>query len=117
MARRVAITGLGAVSALGHDAASLWSALAGGECGIRPITGIPTERLGVSIAAEVRGFDPAAHFDERRLPLLDRVAQFALVAGRQAVGQAAQAGIAELLPDPQRGGVVLAAGIGHQTLD
>ena len=116
-ARRVAITGLGAIAALGHDAASLWSALCAGECGIRPIAGIPTERLTVSIAAEVRGFDPAAHFDERRLPLLDRVSQFALVAARQAVGQAAPEGVAGWLRDPQRAGVVLAAGIGHQTLD
>ncbi len=115
--RRVAITGLGAVSALGGDVASFWAAAGRGECGIRPIAGLPTERLGVKIAAEVSGFDAAAHFDERRLPLLDRVAQLAVVAAREAVAQADAAGSRDWLADPQRTGVVLAAGIGHQTLD
>jgi nodulation protein E len=58
-----------------------------GRGGIATITGIPTELLNVKIAAEVRGFDPAAHFDSKKLPLLDRVSQFALVAAREAVAQ------------------------------
>ena len=48
---RVAITGLGAVSALGLDVPSLWDGVAGGAVGIGPITNIPTDRLGVRIAA------------------------------------------------------------------
>lgn len=84
---RVAITGMGAISALGHDAGSTWAAMREGRAGIGPIQNIPTELLNIKIAAEVRGFDPAAHFDSKRLPLLDRVAQFALVAAREAVAQ------------------------------
>ena len=85
--RRVAITGMGAICALGQDAGSTWAAMREGRGGIAPITGIPTELLNVKIAAEVRGFDPAAHFEAKRLPLLDRVSQFALVAAREAVAQ------------------------------
>lgn len=86
--RRVAITGMGAICALGHDAASIWARMREGYCGIGPIENIPTELLNIKIAAEVRRFDPAAHFDSRRMPLLDRVSQFALVAAREAVTQA-----------------------------
>src|SRR5690348_324570 len=85
--RRVAITGMGAICALGHDATSTWAAMREGRSGIGPIANIPTELLNVKIAAEVRGFDPAAHFDSKKLPLLDRVSQFALVAAREAVAQ------------------------------
>ena len=85
--RRVVITGMGSISALGHDAASCWQAMREGRVGIGPITNISTELLLVKIAAEVRGYDPAAHFDSRRLILLDRVSQFALIAAREAVAQ------------------------------
>ena len=87
MNRRVAITGMGAISALGHSAVATWAAMREGRSAIGPITGIPTDLLLVKIAAEVRGFDPAAHFEHKRLPLLDRVSQFALVAAREAVAQ------------------------------
>ncbi|HTY92272.1 MAG TPA: beta-ketoacyl-[acyl-carrier-protein] synthase family protein [Steroidobacteraceae bacterium] len=85
LGRRVVITGMGAISALGHTARETWTAMREGRVGIAPIGNIPTERLLVGIAAEVRGYDPAAHFDARRLPLLDRVSQFALHAAREAV--------------------------------
>jgi nodulation protein E len=73
---------------------------------------VPTERLAVKIAAEVKGFDPAQHFDARRLSMLDRVSQFALVAAREAIPSPdAFASSAE------RAGVVLGASLGQQTLD
>ena len=83
--RRVVVTGLGAIAATGHDSASIWAALAGGVCGIRPIANIPTDRLSTRTAAEVTGFEPEAHFEPRRLAALDRNAQFALVAAREAM--------------------------------
>jgi nodulation protein E len=85
--RRVAITGIGAINALGHDAATTWNAMREGRSAIGPIVNIPTELLGVRIAAEVRGYDPLAHFDAKRLVLLDRVSQFALIAAREAIAQ------------------------------
>lgn len=112
--RRVAITGIGAICALGNNVPAFWAALCAGRSGIGPIRTIPTDRLTARIAAEIEGFDPALHFDVRRLPLLDRTAQLALVAAREAVAMAA------LPPDPANGlrrGAVLAAAIGQTTLD
>jgi nodulation protein E len=110
--RRVAITGLGAITALGPDLPSLWSGVTQARCGIRPIANIPTDRLLVSHAAEIVGFDPAAHFQERRLPMLDRTSQLALVAAREAM---AASGLT--IADPTRAGVILGAAIGQETFD
>lgn len=85
--RRVVITGMGAVTPLGHTAPTTWAALREGRSAIGPITSLPREALRFGIAAEVRGFDPLKHFDEKKLILLDRVSQFALVAAREAVVQ------------------------------
>ena len=110
--RRVAITGIGAVTALGHDLASLWSGVTRGASGIRPIANIPTDRLIVSHAAEVVDFDPAAHFEPRRLPMLDRTSQLALVAARESMAR-----IDVDRVDPSRAGVILGAAIGQETFD
>ena len=110
--RRVAITGMGAVTALGHDAASTWAAMREGRSGIGPITTIPTDLLNIKIAAEVRGFDPAAHFDPKKLPLLDRVSQFALVAAREAVAQSGLDFRANALGD--RAACIIGTGIGGE---
>ncbi|HZX92251.1 MAG TPA: beta-ketoacyl-[acyl-carrier-protein] synthase family protein [Rudaea sp.] len=85
--RRVAITGMGAICALGQNASATWTAMREGRSGIGPIGNIPTDLLNIKIAAEVHGYDPLAHFDSKRLILLDRVSQFALVAAREAVAQ------------------------------
>lgn len=79
---------MGVVSALGVGVAAHQAGLVAGRCAIGPIEGVPTERLMVKIAAEVKGWDEAARFDRGELALYDRVTQFALVAGREAVAQA-----------------------------
>lgn len=91
---------------------SLWAATRRGDCGIRPIAGIPTNRLSATLAAEVIDFDPAAHFDARRLAALDRTAQLALVAAREAMRDAGAA-----IAEPGRAGAVLGAAIGLGTFD
>ncbi len=85
---RVVITGMGCISALGPTVADHLRALREGRCAIRPITRVPPERLTTRIAAEVTGYDPAAHFTERQAATLDRYAQFAVVAARAAVADA-----------------------------
>jgi nodulation protein E len=85
--RRVVVTGLGAISALGHDVPSFWNALREGRSGIGPIEAIDTAQLRFGQGAEVRGFDPLAHLPGRRADHLDRFAQFAVIAARQAVRQ------------------------------
>jgi len=82
---RVAITGLGCIAAPGNDVASFWSTVTSGASAIGPVTTVPHDKLNIRIAAEVRDFDPARHFDEKRLMLLDRFSQFTLVAAREAV--------------------------------
>jgi 3-oxoacyl-(acyl-carrier-protein) synthase len=72
--RRVAITGMGAINALGHDAAATWSAMREGRPAIGPITNIATDLLLVKIAAEVRDYDPIKHFDSSGDPARSRLA-------------------------------------------
>jgi nodulation protein E len=86
---RVVVTGLGAVSPVGHTVAAYWSSLLEGECGIGTITLVPADQLLQKIVAEVKGFDPQAHFNDRQIVTLDRVSQFAVVAAREAIAAAA----------------------------
>ncbi|MGS1014483.1 beta-ketoacyl-[acyl-carrier-protein] synthase family protein [Rhodanobacter sp. UC4450_H17] len=86
--RRVAITGMGAISPLGVGAAALWQGLREGRSAIGPLRHPDAERLRVKVAAQVpASFDPAANLDERILPTLDRTSEFALHAAREAVAQ------------------------------
>ena len=88
MNRRVVITGMGAICALGHDARSMWQGMREGRGAIAPLAGFEDHAdLRVRVAAQVRDYDPLAHFDEKKLLLLDRVSQFALIAAREAVAQ------------------------------
>ncbi|HXS72674.1 MAG TPA: beta-ketoacyl-[acyl-carrier-protein] synthase family protein [Rhodanobacteraceae bacterium] len=87
MDRRVVITGMGAITALGHDARATWEAMREGRSAIAPLAGFDDPTLRVRVAAQVRDYDPLKHFDEKKLLLLDRVSQFALVAAREAVAQ------------------------------
>ena len=110
--RRVAITGMGSISSLGHDAGEQWRAMIEGRSGIGPIANIPTDVLNVKIAAEVRGYDPLQYFDSKRLILLDRVSQFALIAAREAV---AQSGLTFAESDiGQRTACIVGTGIGGE---
>ena len=82
---RVVITGLGMISALGRNVEENWAALTAGRSGIAPITAVDTSDLKFKNGAEVRGFNPEEH--SLKTEFLDRFAQFAAVAARQAVSQ------------------------------
>jgi nodulation protein E len=107
--RRVAVTGLGVVSALGSNVADFWGALAAGRCGIRPITSIPTANLRFKNGGEVEGFDAARHFDARQLSLYDPFTQYAVAAAREAWRDSA----ADL--SGPRAGVITGSSVGGQT--
>lgn len=109
--RRVAVTGLGAVTPLGEDVGSTWVGMTSGQSGIGPISLFDTDGYRTTIAGEVRGWEPEKHFDRREVRRLDRFAQFFLVAVRQAL---AQAGLSFEEDDPAaaRAGVVVGAGFG-----
>ena len=107
--RRVVITGMGCVSPLGLTAEDTWTAMREGRPGIAALTGLLGYDLRTAVAAQLKGFVPAAYFDEKRLVLLDPVSQYALVAARQAV---AQAGLTFSDEEADRTAVVIGTGIG-----
>jgi nodulation protein E len=86
MTHRVAVTGIGAISAFGETYADLWAGLAAGRSAIRPLTLVAPDVLRFPNAAEVPDYDPLRHFDEKEAQMLDRFAQFAAVAAREAIG-------------------------------
>ena len=111
--KRVVITGMGAICALGHDVSACREALLAATPGIGPITLFDATAFHAKVAAEVKDFDPTQHFSKFRLGFLDRYAQLALVAARQAV---ADADIDfKAAPLAYRSGVFHGAGIGGQT--
>lgn len=83
--RRVVVTGIGVVSALGSNTADFWASLIEGRSGIRPMTKVDTADLRFKNAAEVQGFDAAQHFEEKELMWLDPFSHFGVVAAREAV--------------------------------
>lgn len=85
--RRVAVTGLGVVSALGTGRDAHFAGLTEGRDGIAPISLIDPERLMIKIAAEAKDFRGEDRFDRQQLALFDRVTQMALVAAEEAVAQ------------------------------
>ena len=86
--RRVVVTGLGQISALGRDRHAFWRALSEGRSGIAPIEGVDCVGLHFQNGAQVRGFDPLEHFGDPRAEWLDRFAQFAVIAAREAIQMA-----------------------------
>ena len=106
--RRVVITGIGTVNSLAQDVPGTFAAFAEGRCGIGPLTFRDADRLTIRIGAEVRDWTPT--LDPSRMPLYDRVTQYALVAGAEAMAMAGLEGGLGV-----RGGVILgtaAGGIG-----
>ncbi|HYV62783.1 MAG TPA: beta-ketoacyl-[acyl-carrier-protein] synthase family protein [Bryobacteraceae bacterium] len=85
MIRRVAVTGIGAISAFGHTYQDLWAGLAAGKSAIRPLTLVAPGAVRFPNAAEVPEYDSLGYFEEKEASLLDRFAQFAAVAAREAV--------------------------------
>src|SRR5436190_14603271 len=83
--RRVAITGFGAISALGNTAGDFAAALRAGCSGIAPIRSADMSMIRFQNGAEVKEYSHAAWFDDRRADFVSRFAQFAVIAAREAV--------------------------------
>jgi 3-oxoacyl-[acyl-carrier-protein] synthase II len=109
MKRHVVVTGLGAVTPLGNDVATLWEGLLAGRSGVGPITLFDPSALEVRIAAEVKAFDPLALFGPREARRNDRFTLFALEAARQAL---ADAGLQVEEEDRREVGVLIGTAIG-----
>lgn len=109
---RVAVTGVGIVCSLGDGRDACRQALEAGTTGIRPLAAVPPGTVRFTQAAEVPSFDPARHFDARTADQLDRFAQFAVVAAREAF---AQAGITWTPELQEEAAVVTGSCVGGQT--
>ena len=114
MAARVAITGLGSLSALGNDVAAHLKGLRASTVGIGETQGVDVSSMKTKISAEVRDFRPEEHFEPRQLGLIDRTSQFAVVVARQALADAGPAleGVAR-----HRAGAIFAASVGFHAVD
>lgn len=110
--RRVVVTGLGAVSALGIGVPALWEGLAAGRSGVRRVTVCDTALLTNPIAAEVPSFDPAAYLTPDQVLLFDRYAAFAMAAAGEAW---AEAGLELTDEERERAGVLIGTGMGGVT--
>ncbi|MGD1154390.1 MAG: beta-ketoacyl-ACP synthase II [Terriglobia bacterium] len=109
MTRRVVVTGVGLLTAVGLDTAESWRNLLAGKSGVAPITHFDTTGFSVSIAAEVKGFDPLLFIEKKELKKMGLFIQFALAAAAEAVQQSQL----QITPDiAERVGVYLGSGIG-----
>ena len=87
--RRVAITGMGGICGLGRNTEEIAAALRQGRSGIGPIESTDVSTLRFQNGVEVRGYSHQPYFDDRRADFIDRFAQFAVIAAREAVAGAA----------------------------
>lgn len=107
--RRVVITGMGVFTSTGKDAESFFSNLTNGRSGVRRISQFDPSSLSIRIAAEISDYRPTDYFEAKRLDLLDRFSQFALIAAREAVDRSGYRPAEAELP---RFGVVIGTGMG-----
>jgi 3-oxoacyl-[acyl-carrier-protein] synthase II len=105
--RRVAVTGLGAITPIGNDAPSTWRAAVAGESGIDFISAFDPSAFPVRIAAEVKGFDPLTVASPKEARKLDRNVLLALGAAREAMEDSGLDGF-----DSNRVGIVFGSAIG-----
>lgn len=106
---RVVITGMGAITPLGNTVDAFWNSLKNGENGIAPITKFDASETGISVAAEVKDFEPALYMDRKEYKRMDLYSQYAVAASVQAV---ADAGLEVDKIDATRFGVIIGSGIG-----
>jgi nodulation protein E len=108
-ARRVVVTGQGVVSAIGTDVGTFWTSLKEGRCGVGQINGFDLQDLYITIAAEVKDFDPRERCPSKPLLLADRYSQFA---GAATIEAMTQAGFDGRVPNGYRAASVIGSGIG-----
>ncbi len=105
--KRIAITGLGAVTPIGNDAKTTWEAAVAGRSGIDWIRSFDVDGLPVRIAAEVKDFDPTQVASPKEVRKLERNVLLALAAAREAMQDSGLDGF-----DPTRVGIVFGTAIG-----
>ena len=109
MGRRVAVTGLGAITPVGHEKDQLWESLCNGKSGISNITSFDTTGQDVLIAGEASDFDPGKWFDKKEERRLDRFTQFAVASATLAIKDS---GLDLDKVDKRKAGSIIGTGIG-----
>jgi len=109
MKRRVVVTGLGMLTAVGNDVATTWQGLLGSKSGGGPITRFDTTRFDVKFACELKGFDVTQYMERKEAKRSDLYTQYAVAASVQAMNDA---GLGEGTFNPERCGVIIGSGIG-----
>ena len=107
--KRVVVTGVGAITPLGHNVADTWAAILAGKSGAAPITHFNTEKFKTHFACEVKDFDPKQYIDRKEANKMDLYTQYAVVAATECI-QDSSLNLETL--DLNRIGVVLGVGIG-----
>jgi len=116
MSQRVVITGLGAVTPIGIGVGQFWKAALEGRSGItalRPFDGLPLEAYRSRVAGQIHGFAPVQYLDGQQADRVDRYAQFALVAAKEAL---ADSGLHLEREEPHRIGTIVGAGMGGMVM-
>jgi 3-oxoacyl-[acyl-carrier-protein] synthase II len=110
MKRRVVVTGMGAVTPVGNDVATMWRSLIEGRSGAAPITHFDASTFDVRFACEVKGFDPLQYMDRKEAKRADQFTQYAVAAAKEAM---VHAGFGDGNGyDPFNTGVIIGSGIG-----
>lgn len=107
--RRVVITGIGAITALGHDVHETWQNLVAGQSGVNYVTLFDASAYPTRIAAEVKDWDPTKYMDAKEARRIARCSQFAVGAASQAL---TDAGLPTNQALGERAGVMLGTGLG-----
>ncbi len=107
--RRVVITGLGAITPIGHSAPETWQAVRNGVCGVAPITAYDASAQKVTLAAEVKNYQSDDFLDKKEAKHMARFTQFAVISAREALKDA---GFDPEKTDMDRCGVIVSSGIG-----
>ena len=109
MVRRVAVTGLGAITPVGHEKDQLWESLCNGKSGISNIASFDTTGQDVLIAGEASDFEPSKWFDKKEERRLDRFTQFAVASATLAIEDS---GLDLDKVDKSKAGAIIGTGIG-----
>ncbi|HSM58145.1 MAG TPA: beta-ketoacyl-ACP synthase II [Candidatus Sulfomarinibacteraceae bacterium] len=106
---RIVITGMGAMSPLGHSAAESWESAVAGRSGVGPITQFDASEFPCRIAGEVKDFNPREYMDFKEARRMSRSSQLAVAAAAMALSDSK---LPQTVPDPERTGVVIGTGMG-----
>ena len=107
--RRVVVTGMGALTPIGNDLESYWNGLISGTSGCANITHFDASNFKTKFACELKGFDPADHFEKKEFRRYDRFSQYGIVAANEAISDSK---LIDSSPNYDRIGVIWGAGIG-----